>query len=128
MQRPNIPNSFAILFLQHRTLLSPQTSTTHCLFRFVPVLHSSLIVHWTPSNLRGSSSEIIYFCLFIVFMGFLWQEYWSGLPFPPPVDHNLSELFSMSHPSSHSLAHSFIELCTVMHNCASYATFVMTRL
>ena len=23
-------------------------------------------------------------------MGFSWQEYWSGLPFPPPVDH-LSE-------------------------------------
>ena len=24
-------------------------------------------------------------CLFILFVGFLWQEYWSGLPFSPPV-------------------------------------------
>ena len=25
-----------------------------------------------------------------------WQEYWSGLPFPPPVDHILSELYAMT--------------------------------
>ena len=29
-------------------------------------------------------------------MGFLGQEYWSGLPFSPPVDHVLSELSSMT--------------------------------
>ena len=33
------------------------------------------------------------FCLIILFMEFLWQEHWSGLPFPPPVDHVLSELY-----------------------------------
>ena len=32
-------------------------------------------------------------------MGFSRQEYWSGLPFPPPVDYILSELFSMIHLS-----------------------------
>ena len=32
------------------------------------------------------------FCLFILFMGFSRQECWSGLPFPSPVDHVLSEL------------------------------------
>ena len=29
-------------------------------------------------------------CIFIIFMGFSRQEYWSGLPFPSPVDHVLS--------------------------------------
>ena len=31
-------------------------------------------------------------------MGFSRQEYWSELPFPPPVDQVLSELFTMTHP------------------------------
>ena len=46
-------------------------------------------------------------------MGFSRQEYWSGLPFPSPVDHVLSELSTMTCPSwvdLHSMAHSFIEL------------------
>ena len=53
------------------------------------------------------------FCLFILFMGFSRQEYWSGLPFPYPVDHILSELSTMTHPfwvARHGMAHSFIEL------------------
>ena len=32
-------------------------------------------------------------------MGFSRQEYWSGLPFPSPVDHILSDLFTMTCPS-----------------------------
>ena len=32
-------------------------------------------------------------------MGFSWQEYWSGLPFPSPVDHILSDLSTMTCPS-----------------------------
>ena len=39
--------------------------------------------------------------------------YWSGLPFPFPADHVLSELSTMTHPSwvaLHDVAHSFIEL------------------
>ena len=46
-------------------------------------------------------------------MGFSRQEYWSGLPFPSPVDQVLSELSTKTHPSwvaLHSIAHSFIEL------------------
>ena len=46
-------------------------------------------------------------------MGFLGQEYRSGLPFPSPVDHVLSELSTMICPSwvaLHGMAHSFIEL------------------
>ena len=46
-------------------------------------------------------------------MGFLGQEYWSGLPFPSPVDHILSELSTitcLSWVALHDMAHSFIEL------------------
>ena len=80
--------------LLHQTLLSPpDTSTTEHHFCFGPAasfflellltaLHSSPEAYWTPSDLRGSSSSVIYFCLFILFMGFSWQEYWSGFPCP----------------------------------------------
>ena len=43
----------------------------------------------------------------------------SGLPFPPPADHILSELSIMIHPSLvvlHSMVHSFIELCKPLHH------------
>ena len=46
-------------------------------------------------------------------MGFSRQEYWSGLPFPSPVDHVLSELSTTTDPSwvaLHGMAYSFIEL------------------
>ena len=45
-------------------------------------------------------------------MGFSRQEYWSGLPFPSPVDHILSDLSTMTLPSwvaPHGMAW-FIEL------------------
>ena len=50
-------------------------------------------------------------------MGFSRQEYWSGLPLPSPVNHILSELYTMTHPSwvaLHGMAHSFIELDKAM--------------
>ena len=59
------------------------------------------------------------FCLFILFMGFLWQEYRSGLPFPAPVDHIFSELFTMaclSWAPLHSMAHSSTELRKPIHH------------
>ena len=42
------------------------------------------------------SFSILSFCLFILFMRFSRQEYWSGLPFPSPVDHSLSDLSTMT--------------------------------
>ena len=52
-------------------------------------------------------------------MGFLRQEYCSGLPFPSLSEPCLSELSTMTYPSwvaLHSMAHSFIELDkTVVH-------------
>ena len=54
-------------------------------------------------------------------MGFSQQEYWSGLPFPLPVDHALSELSTMTRPfqvALHGMAHSFIELWKLFHHKA----------
>ena len=95
--------------VQHQTLL-PDTSTTECHFLFAPAalfflkllviaLCSSPVAYYTLSDMVGSSSSVISFCLFILFMGCSRQEYWSSLPFPPLVDHILSELSTMTCPS-----------------------------
>ena len=68
----------------------------------------SLVAYWAPTDLGSSSFSILSFCLFILFMGFSRQEYWSGLLFPSPMDHVLSELSTMTHLSwvaLHSMAH-----------------------
>ena len=68
---------------------------------------------FTYFNLGSSSFSVISFYLFIRFMGFSRPEYWSGLPFPSPVDHILSELSSITCPSwvaLHGMAHHFTEL------------------
>ena len=108
--------------LQHHTLLlSPVTSRTGCCFCFGSIpsffleifLHWSPVVYWAPTNLGSSSISVLFFCLFILFMGFSRQEYWIGLPFPATVDHILSELSTMTSLSwvaLHGMAHSFIEL------------------
>ena len=108
--------------LQHQTLLlSPVTSTTGCCFCFGFIssfflelfLHSSPVSYWAPTDLGSLSFSVLSFCLCILFMGFSRQEYWSGLPFPSPVDHIFSEISTMTHPSLvilHSMAHSFFEL------------------
>ena len=89
--------------LQHQALLSPpDTSTTEHYFHFGPAtsfflelfLCSSPVAYWTSSNLGGSSSGVLSFCFFILFMGFSRQEYWRDSPFPPSVDHVLLEFFT----------------------------------
>ena len=108
--------------LQHRTLLpSPDTSTTGRCFYFDSIssfflglfLHSSPVACWALTDLGSSSFSVISFSLFILFMGFSRQEYWSGLPFSSPVDHILSECSIITCPSwvaLPSMAHCFIEL------------------
>ena len=107
--------------LQHQTLLpSPVTSITGCCcfgsvssFLLELFLHWSPVAYWAPNNLGSSSFSVISFCLFILFKGFSRQQYWSGLPFPSPVDHILSELSTMTHlfwVAPHRMAHSFNEL------------------
>ena len=75
--------------LQHQTWLSPpDTSTTGIVsaqrgsassFFLELFLCSSPVAYWAPTNLESSSFHVISFCLFILFMGFSRQEYWSGL-------------------------------------------------
>ena len=109
-------------YLQHWTLLpSSVTSTTGYCFCFGSI-HSfflELFLHWSPvaygapTNLGSSSFSVLSFCLFILFLGYLRQEYWNGLPFASPRDHILSEFSTITCPSwvaLHSMAHSFIEL------------------
>ena len=108
--------------LQHQTLLlSPVTSTTGYCFCFGSIpsfflelfLHWSPVAFWAPTDPGSSSFSILSFHLFILFMGFSRQEYWSGLPFPSPVDHILSDLSTMTRPSwlaSQTAWLSFIEL------------------
>ena len=122
--------------LQYRMLLSPpDTSTTERHFCFGPItsnflelyLHSSPVTYWIPTNLGNSSSGVICFCFFMLFIGLSWQEYLSGLPFPPPVDHVLSELFTMTHLSwvaLHSMAHCFIELHKAMIHVIILVSFL----
>ena len=122
--------------LQPRTLCpSPVTSKTEHYFCFGSIssfflelfLHSYPIAHWAPIDLGSSSFSVISFCLFILFMGFSRQEYWSGLPFPSPVDHVLSELSTMTHPSwvaLHDMAHSFIELDKAVVHVVSLISFL----
>ena len=85
-------------------LPSSVTSTARCCFHFGSIssffldlfLHRSLIAYWTPTDLGSSFFSVLFFCLFMLFMGFSRQKYWSGLPFPSPVDHVLSERSSMT--------------------------------
>ena len=92
--------------LQHWTWLpSPVTSTTgHCFHFgsissfFLKLFLQSPVAYWAPTDLGSSFFSVLSFCLFILFMEFSRQEYWSGLPFPSPVDHVLSELSTMTCP------------------------------
>ena len=108
--------------LQHQTLLSITSHIHNCvlfLIWFRLFILSEVISLLISSNILGtywpgsSSFSVLTFWLFILFMGFSRQEYWSGLPFPSPVDHVLSELSTMTHPTCvalHGMAHSFTEL------------------
>ena len=119
---PNIPGSYAILFFE----ASDFTSITRCIHNWVLFLlwlylfiFPGVISPLISSNILGTywPGELIFqcsiFCLFILFMGFSRQEYWSGLPFPSPVDHVLSELcellFKDSGVEGHTCAHLFLQ-------------------
>ena len=122
--------------LRHQTSLpSPVISTTGCCFCFGSIpsfflelfLHWSPGAHWAPTDLGSSSFSVLSFCLFLLFMGISRQEYWSGLPFPSPVDYILSELSAMiclSWVALHDLSHSFIELDQVVVHVISMVSFL----
>ena len=120
----------------HQTLLSsPDAYTTgHC-FCFGSDFSSLLelflcsfpLAYWAPTNLGSPSFSVISFCLFILFVVFSRQGWWSGLSFPSPVDYILSELSTMTCPSwvaLHDMTHSFIELDKVVIHVISLANFL----
>ena len=88
---------------QHQSLFQWVNSSHEVAFFLELFLHWSPVAYWAPTDLGSSSFSVLSFYLFILFMGFSRQEYWSGLPFPSPVDHILSELLTMTHPSWVSL-------------------------
>ena len=68
--------------------------------------HWSPVAYWAFTDLGSSSFSVLSFCLFILFI-----LDWFAIP--SPVDHILSELSTMIHPSQvalHGMALSFIEL------------------
>ena len=90
-------------------------------------LHWFPVAYWVPTDLGRSSFSVLSFCLFLLFMGFSRQEYWSGLPFPSPVDHILWELSTMTRLSwvaIHSMAHSFTELDKAVVHVISLDSFL----
>ena len=119
---PNIPGSYAGLFFIAFDFTLSTTRHIHdwASFPLWPscfILCSSPVVYWIPYHLVEVgwkdilSSSVISFCFFIQLMGFSWQEQWSALLFPLPVDHILSELFTLTFPSWVALlcvAHGFI--------------------
>ena len=124
--------------LQHRTLLpSPVTPTTGCCFCFgsissffleSPLMSGSILGTYRPGvPSRAPSFSVPSFCLFILFMGFSRQGYWSGLPFPSPVGHILSDLSTMTRLSwvvLHDMAHGFIELNKAVVHVISLICFL----
>ena len=131
---PSIPGSCTILFFIASDLTSITTHIHNWVF-FLLLLFVCFLLWFCLFILSGVISPLIsssiwrtcrpgefiiqcpIFLPFILFMGFSKQDYWSGLPFPSPVGHILSELSTMTHPSwvaLHGMAHSFIELDKVV--------------
>ena len=91
--------------LQHWTLLlSPVTSTTGSCFCFGSIpsfflelfLHWSPVAYWAPIDPGSLSFSILSFLPSHTVLGVSRQEYWSGLPFPSPMDHILSDFSTMT--------------------------------
>ena len=121
--------------LQHLTLLSPpNTSTAECHFRFdslfipsgaiSPFFSSGILDTYQPG---GFIFQCHIFLPFHTVHGALKAKCWSGLPFPSPVDHVLSELSTMTHPSwvaLHSMVHGFSELDKSVVHVISWISFL----
>ena len=118
--------------VSHWTSLSPPgTSTTEHHFHFSPAaalfpellviaLHPSLITYWIlltwEAYLPISYLFAPLYCSWVLVTGIL-----RGLPFPPPVDHILSELFTLTHPFwvalyGMGLIHYFIQFLSSRYN------------
>ena len=130
------PASYAVLFF---TALDFTSITSHIhswvlfLLWFLLFILCGVISPLTFSSILGTyqPGKFIFQCPLFAFSccswGFSRQEYWSGLPFPSPVDHILSELSTMTRPSwvaLHSMAHNFIELDTAVVHVINLVSFL----
>ena len=100
----HIHNRPSFLFWPNHFILSGTLS--YC----PPLLPSSILDTFQPGRFIFQYHILL---PFILFMEFSWQEYWNNLPFPPSVNHILSELFTMtcvSWVALKGMAHSFTEL------------------
>ena len=86
-----------------------------------PPLFPSL-AYWMPSDLGGSSCSVISFYLFLLFMVFSRQEYWSWLPFHPLMDH------FCQHSSWWLIHHGWLCIPWLMASLSCENTFITTRL
>ena len=132
----NIPISYAIFFLQHRTVLpSPVTFKPGRYFSFHSIsslclelfFYSSPVAYWASTYLGSLSFSVISFCLFILFVGFSRQEYWSDVALSSPVYQVLPELSAVTHLSwvaLHGTTHSFIELDKAVVHVISLVSFL----
>ena len=81
-------------------LLLPSIFPKIKVFSNESALHIRWPKYWSFSFSISPSkaySELISFKIdWLLFMGFSRQKYWSGFPFPSPVDHVLSELSTMT--------------------------------
>ena len=118
--------------LQHQiSLSSSDTSTTELQFQLWPscfilsgaISSCSPLFHSSIMNTFQSRGGLIFwghiFLPFKHFMEFSWLVYWSGSPFPAPVDSILSELSTMTQLSwvaLHGMADRFIELHKPLHH------------
>ena len=92
-----------------------------------PLLFPSSILHSFQPGAGVSSSSVMYFCLFILFMGFSRQECWSDFPFLSPVDHLLSEVSIMtclSWVALHGMTYSYIELDKAVTHVITLVSFL----
>ena len=113
---------FDCSFKYQISLSSPDTFTTESRFCFGPnasfflgllvvLFRSSPAAFWTPSNLRDTSVSVFVLSFYTAHQ-VLSASIPGGLPFPPPVDHILSELSAMTLPSwvaLHGMAHRFVK-------------------
>ena len=87
---------------------------------------STDLQYWTPTDLRSSSFSVLSFSFHTVH-GLSRQEYWSGLPFPSPLGHILSDLSTMTclpWVALHGMGHSFIELDKAVVHVISFISFL----
>ena len=120
------------LYFHHQS--HPQLHIVFASFGSIPsfflelFLHWSPVAYWAPTNLGCSSFSVLSFCLFILLLGFSRQECWSGLPFPSPVDHVLSEPSTMTRPSwvaLYGMDYNFVELDKAVIQVISLVSFLL---